>query len=130
MSDIEEIKKNINWITFVETSNIINQIQNKIYTIKISDEKEGIGFFTKFYFPIQKQYIQVLITNYIKDSLLQNKQKIKIILNNKVKELNLENRMIYTNKEYNISFIETKGKYNCIELYNDINEISLINKSI
>ena len=119
MSEIEEVLNKINWITLENTKNIMNQMENNLYIIQKSDGQEGIGFFTKINLPFIKQSIQVLITHndFIDDSIIQqNNQKIKVIQNKKLKEIKLDNRIIYSNKEYNITFIEVKEKFNCFKI--------------
>ena len=70
----------------------------------------------------------ILITNnhVIDESILENeKNKVNLLLNNdkEIKEIQLENRIKYTNKEYDITFIEIKendGITKFLELDNNI----------
>ena len=70
-------------------------------------------FFCKIPFPETDNLLSVLITNnhVIDESILENeKNKVILLLNNdnEIKEIKLENRIKFTNKEYDITFIELK----------------------
>ena len=102
----------------------------KTCVCKISTEngQKGTGFFCKIPFPDFENLLPILITNnhVIDESILENeKNKVILLLNNdkETKEIQLENRIKYTNKEYDITFIELKendGIIKFLELDNNI----------
>ena len=63
MLNNNEEKMNQNSISSENKKNIIKQMENKIYRIRLSKSKECTAFFTKIYFPKKKRYIPVLITS-------------------------------------------------------------------
>jgi ubiquitin-conjugating enzyme E2 D/E len=90
-------------------------MKNSICKIILENGKEGTGFFTKI--PNKNKYdlLPALITNnHLIDELElkkeKNKIKISINNNNEYKEIDLSNRITFTNKENDITFIEIKEK--------------------
>ena len=98
----------------LETSEkIIDQMKNCVCKISTENGQKGTGFFCKIPFPETDNLLSVLITNnhVIDESILENeKNKVILLLNNdnEIKEIKLENRIKFTNKEYDITFIELK----------------------
>ena len=117
-------------LTINESELILEQMKKSICKIVLEDGKEGTGFFCSII------YYSLLITNnsFIDESQLNKENnKIKIYLgkNNEYKEIELKDRIIYTNKEYNITLIEIKkeekekiGNIN-LEIDENINEDEL-----
>ena len=83
------------------------EMKNKIYEIYIEDNYKGKGFFTKI--KDNNHSIKVLITNNNEPELRED-TKIIIKNNNESKEIELKDRIIYSNKEYDITIIEIKKK--------------------
>ena len=99
-------------ISYECTKKIIEQMEKNICRIKI-DNIQGTGFFCKIPFPDNNNTIQVFITNnhIINEDIIYNNNKniiIEIKEEKKERIINIENRMIYTNKEYDITIIEIK----------------------
>ena len=95
------------------TEKIIDQMKNCICKISTENGPKGTGFFCKIPFPDFEHLLPILITNnhIIDESNLENERnKVILYLNNdnEIKEIKLENRIKYTNKEYDITFIELK----------------------
>ena len=106
---------------------IIEQMKKSICKINI-ENRCGTGFFC--YIPYKNKKLPSLITNnhIIYESFIKNNTFINIELNNepkKIKKINLKDkRIIYTNKEYDITIIEiipqTDLIYNFLELDENI----------
>jgi len=100
-------------VSLETTEKIIDQMKNCICKISTENGPKGTGFFCKIPFPDFEHLLPILITNnhIIDDSNLENERnKVILYLNNdnEIKEIKLENRIKYTNKEYDITFIELK----------------------
>ena len=128
-------------VSLETTEKIIEQMKNCICKIRTENGQKGTGFFCKIPFPDFEHLLPILITNnhIIDESILENeKNKVILLLNNdkEIKEIKLENRIKYTNKEYDITFIELKendGITKFLELDNNIKtniNISYIGESI
>ena len=110
------------------TEKIIEQMKNCVCKINTENGQKGTGFFCKIPFPDFEHLLPILITNnhVIDESILENeKNKVILLLNNdkEIKEIQIENRIKYTNKEYDITFIELKdndGITKFLELDNNI----------
>ena len=127
------IEKYPKLISIEETKKIINQMENCICKIFIDNgEKKGTGFFCNIHY---EKDIPVMMTNYhvIDDKYIKENNKIDITLNdNKEKraiKLN-DNRIIYTNKEYDITIIEIKPEKDKINNFMKIDEQYLCNTDI
>ena len=95
---------------------ILDQMKKKVCKIFIENGDIGTGFFGKIPFPDNNNLLSVLITNnhLINEIILEKNINILISINNEKKnrEIKLENRIIYTNKEYDITIIEIKKEDN------------------
>ena len=95
------------------TEKILDQIRNCVFKIILENGDRGTGFFCNI--PYNNKLIPVMITNnhIIDSNYISNNKFIIITLNNdkedKIIKLN-DNRIIYTNKEYDITIIEIKPK--------------------
>lgn len=90
---------------------IVEQMKKYVCMIFYKGITKGIGSFCKIPFPDKENLLTVLITNnqVIDESILNDKNsKIVLSMNNEkeVKEIELKNRKNYTNKDYDITFIE------------------------
>ena len=101
------------------TEKIIEQMRNNVCKIYLLDGTKGTGFFCKIPYDKKNNLLTVLISNnhVINDDILKKKEKILISINNTKKELELQNRIIYSNKEYDITIIEIKEKSDKINNY-------------
>ena len=115
----------------IETTEIIlNQLKNNICKIFMKNGGKGTGFFCKIPFPDMNHFLTVLITNshVIDETYLNKEKKITISMNNDntLKEIKLGNRITYSNKIYDITFIQIfqeKDNINeYLELNNNLNE--------
>ena len=110
-------------ITIEETQKILEQMKNCICKIK-SNEKYGTGFFCKLRF-LDNSFMNVLTTSYqlIDENYLKENKEINLLLNdNNTKVINLEiKRKIYSNKDYDLVFIELK-KIDKINNYFELDE--------
>ena len=121
------------WVSLEMTEEIVKQMKTKICKIYLKNGKKGTGFFCSI--SIQnKNEINVLITNnqVIDEKVIKEKEIIKISINNEPIDLNLSDRIIYTNKGYDITIIEIKEddkiKCNYFEYKdNNINEENIKN---
>ena len=98
-------------ITVEETQKILEQMKNCTCKIK-SNEIYGTGFFCRLRF-MDNSFMKVLTTSYrlIDDNYLKENNEINLLLNdNNTKVINLEvKRKIYSNKDYDLVFIELKN---------------------
>ena len=99
-------------ITYENTKLILKQMETCVCQIKINDKK-GTGTFCKIPYPDKNKLLPVLITNnhVIDENILYSgTEKIIIYIKaeNKNRYIELKDRIIYTNKEYDITFIEIK----------------------
>ena len=115
-------------VSLETTEKIIEQMKSCVCKINTENGQKGTGFFCKIPFPDFEHLLPILITNnhVIDEPILENeKNKVILLLNNdkEIKEIQLENRITYTNKEYDITFIELKendGITEFLELDNNI----------
>ena len=95
------------FIKIDQCKNIIKQIDNYVYKIKI-ENKETFGFFCQIPKPNKNITIYSLITN---NSII-NEKDAKILIEfpkeKKIKEIILTNRKKYSSKKYNTTIIEIK----------------------
>ena len=103
-----EIKQNcsIDPVNISGTKTILNQMINCICKIKYNN---GIGFFCKI--QLNNKIMNFLMTNYsiINENYFKENNKIELILNNDIIKIDLNiKRIIYYNKEYDITLIELK----------------------
>ena len=100
------------FIKIDQCKNIIKQIDNYVYKIKI-ENKETFGFFCQIPIPNKNITIYSLITsNSIINEKLINEKDAKILIEfpkeKKIKEIILTNRKKYSSKKYNTTIIEIK----------------------
>ena len=121
-------------ISLESTEKIIEQMRNNVCKISLLDGTKGTGFFCKIPYDKNNNLLTVLMSNnhVINDDILKKKEKILISINNVKKEIELQNRIIYSNKEYDVTIIEIKEKSdkinNYLELdFNLIDNMSYIN---
>ena len=117
----KELRNYPNVISFECTEKILEQMRNKICNIKLIDGTLGTGFFCKIPFPTKDKMLPILVTNnhLIDEKILENKNELIMLYtkdSNKYQNFILNNRKYYTNKEYDITFIEIKENYD--EIYN------------
>ena len=98
------------WVSLETTEEIIKQMKTKICKIYTKNGIKGTGFFCKISLPNQNNKLNVLITNnhIIDENIIENKEITTIYINNEFKKLKLNNRIIYTDKKYDITIIEIK----------------------
>ena len=117
----KELRNYPNVISFECTEKILEQMRNKICNIKLINGTLGTGFFCKIPFPTKDKMLPILVTNnhLIDEKILENKNELIMLYtkdSNKYQNFILNNRKYYTNKEYDITFIEIKENYD--EIYN------------
>ena len=94
--------------------NLVSYMKSNICKIKMSDERQGTGFFCKILNGIM-QKLKVLITN---NHVLKNNDitpgniiKLSIYDNNNFYQILIdETRLVYTNYDYDITIIQLKEK--------------------
>ena len=96
-------------------------MKNMICKIYVHEEFKGTGFFCKI--PYNNDLLPVLMTvnHIIDESFLNTEKKLKISMNNIYKKIGLEKRIVYTNKDYDVTIIEIKEK-DIIEKYLDLDD--------
>ena len=128
MDDVEE--KNITDypkpITFDNAKMIIKQMERCICNIKCNKNK-GTAFFTKIPFPDKKNLMPVLVTNnHILGEEFLNKPGERIIIfikeENRSRLLDLNNRIKYTDKELDITFVEIKPDIDKINYFLELDD--------
>ena len=100
-------------IPYENAKTIIEQMEKNIFKIRVNKNNEGTGFFCKIPFPDEENMLTVLITN---NHIIDNETfksadsyiSIKIKEEIETRKLKLNNRMIYTNKDYDVTIIEIK----------------------
>jgi hypothetical protein len=100
-------------ISLEQNEKINSQLRNTICNIIFENSERGTGFFTQIKFPgNNKHLLPVLITcNHVIDKLILFKtDNLKIQIYNTIQIIELKNRIIYTNKEQDITIIEIKEK--------------------
>ena len=112
----KEIKDHSKSIQSETLEKILVQLKKSICKIDLKEGGHGTGFFCAIPFPDKYNQLPFLITNnhvLSKDDIIVGK-KINIILNNnEKKEINIDSsRKTYTNKKYDITFIEIKDNDN------------------
>ena len=95
----------------IETTEILlRQLKKNICKICMKDGTKGTGFFCKIPFPDMNNLLTVLITNnhVINESNLNKEEKIMISINNDnlLKVIDIGDRITYTNKTYDVTFIQ------------------------
>ncbi len=115
----------------------INDQMTKSLCVIDLGKMRGTGFFCKIPFPDNKNLLSVLITcnHILNEKFLNSNKSILIISNNgnEKREILIENRIIYSNKEYDITIIEIKSErdhlYDFLELeeldYNRLQRLSV-----
>ena len=101
---------------------IIEQMKKCICKIIIAN-CTGTGFFC--YIPYNNKKFPVMITcnHIISDNIIKENEFISIELNNETKNINLkDNRIIYTNKKYNITIIEIIPEKDLIYSFLELDE--------
>ena len=125
----KSINNTLNSVSIEGMEKIINQMKNSICKIYLNDGNTATGFFCLIPYIIKSKNIPFLITN--EHVLNKNNLNNKIIIsleNGKInKEINLKiERIIYINKEIDVTLIEIKSNIdnidinNCLELDDDI----------
>ena len=112
---------------------IIKQMEKYICHIKVNKNK-GSAFFTKIPFPDKNNLMPVLVTNnhiLNENSLLKPAEKIIIYIKeeNRNRLLDLNNRIKYTNKDLDITFIEIKPEKDKIRNFLELDE-NILNNGI
>ena len=106
--------------TIEGTKIILNQMESKICKIHKTNSEKGTGFFCKISY--NNKIMLTLITNYhvVNENFIKNNKEMKITLNddNVPKTIYLRNKIIYTNKDYDITIIQIKK-----EIINEFLEI-------
>ena len=99
-------------ITLKQTEKILEQLKYTICSIILKGGGRGTGFFMKIKFPNNESLLPVLLTcnHVINESFFSKRDKIYIQVNDKLKVIELKNRIIYSNKEIDITIIEIKKK--------------------
>ena len=115
-----------NIISYNSTEKIIEQMAKNICKIKIG-RQQGTGFFCKIPFPDKDNMLSVFITNnhIINEEILNTKDfsiKLDIKEEKNYKIINLNDRIIYTNKAFDITIIEIKEN-DGIENYLELDDI-------
>jgi hypothetical protein len=100
-------------ISLEQNEKINSQLKNAICNIIFKNGERGTGFFTQIKFPgNNKHLLSVLITcNHVIDkSILSKNDNLQILIYNTIQIIELKNRIIYTNKEQDITIIEIKKR--------------------
>ena len=86
---------------------ISDYLDNSIYQIKVSEDKEGLGFFCSV--KCHDKTVFVLITNYqtVNENYLKNHDYIDVIINEKSIRVDF-NLIYYLDKQLDLSVIEIK----------------------
>ena len=85
---------------------LLDQMKNMVCKIYVHEEFKGTGFFCKI--PYNVGLLSVLMTSnhIINESFLNTEKKLTISMNNRYKKIELEKRIVYTNKDYDVTIIE------------------------
>ena len=106
------------------TIKILEQMEKGLCKIYKKDGEKATGFFCNIKY--ENKDIQVLMTNYhvIDDKYIKENDKIEITINDDEENVKilLNNRIIYTNKEYDITIIEIKNEKDKIKYFMKIDE--------
>ena len=110
-------------ISLKQNEKIIEQLKNTICNIYLGKGR-GNGFFMKIKFPDNEHLLPALITcnHIIDESFLSEKEEINIEINGEFKTIELKDRIIYTNKEIDITIIEIKEKKDEIKNFLQLDE--------
>ena len=112
-------------ISFEENEKIVEQMKFNPICI-IHGIKTGHGFFIRIPFPDDNNYLTVLMTNnHIIDKSYLKKNRDIIISHNNVNDkmqLKLKDRIIYTNKDYDITIIEIKENDDNINFFLELDK--------
>ena len=90
-----------NVISYECTQKIIEQMEKNIFKIKIG-KKQGTGYFCKI--PYNNKIALMTNNHIIDENIKEINIKIKEEKENRI--ININNRIIYINKEYDITIIE------------------------
>ena len=123
---MESINKTTKPANIKQTAKILDQMKNCICKINISGKENGTGFFTTFSY--NNQNYLVLITNYhiINEEYMDSNNSVKISFNDEQENKNIslnDGRIIYFNKQYDVTIIEIKEKdniHNYLEIENNL----------
>ena len=96
-----------NVISYECTKKIIEQMEKNIFKIKIG-KKQGTGYFCKI--PYNNKIVLMTNNHIIDENIKEINIKIKEEKESRI--INLNNRIIYTNKEYDITIIEMNEEDN------------------
>ena len=100
-----------NSVSLRGTEIILDQMKSMVCKIYTKDQFKGTGFFCNI--PYNDNLLPILMTNnhIINESIFATEKKITISMNNIFKKIELDdNRIIYSNKDYDITIIEIKEK--------------------
>ena len=117
-------------IFYGSTIKILEQMTNKICRININGKK-GTGFFIKI--PVDNKLIPVFITNnhVIRQEDLNGKNEIKVdIFMTGSKMIKIKDKIIYYNKEYDVTMIEVDKNKDEIYEYLELDDNILNNNAI
>jgi ubiquitin-conjugating enzyme E2 D/E len=126
------------YIDLAKTEKIVDQMKKYVCKICYKDEIKGTGSFCKIPFPNKENLLPVLISSNhaINESILNDDKNIIVLSFNdekETKEIELNNRITFTNKQYDITFIEIKnndGINNFFELEEDKNKTLYVGETI
>ena len=112
-------------VTIEGTEKILDQMKNCVFKIILENGVKGTGFFCNISY--NNTFMPVMITNnhIIDSNYISNNKFIIITLNNDKddKIIRLDNkRIIYTNKEYDVTIIEIKPKDDEINNYMELED--------
>jgi Leucine-rich repeat (LRR) protein len=128
----KELERYPTMISFDCTERILEQMKNTVCRIKLMDGSLGSGFFCKIPFASKDKFLPVLVTNnhLINKLVLENKNEpIMIYTKNsqKYKTFYLDNRIYYTNKKYDVTFIEIKENSDDIHNFLELDDNTIEN---
>ena len=110
-------------ITLKQNEKIIEQLRKTICYICLENGDKATGFFIKIKFPDNEHLLPFLVTcNHLIDESILKEKEINIKLNGEMKYIKFQNRIIYTNREYDITFIEIKENEDKIKDFLAIDE--------
>ena len=108
-----------------EIFKIYDQMGKSVCQI-VDNKNGGTAFFCNIPFKNEKQYLPVLVTGdyIINEDMIKENKVICISLFDKkeIRNIELNNRLIYTNKEYNITLIEIKPNVDKISNFLELDE--------
>ena len=112
-----------------------NEIKNKICKITLENGKKGIGYFCIIHSSLYKLMTVLITNNYLinQSFLLYPTNKLELVINNTIKrQIDLKSRITYTNKKYDITYIQIfKDKDNINDFFElDYNVLNINEKEI